>query len=160
MTWLVGALMSLRSLIFSLKARVRRSWRFIGFTTTLLRARPLRPPKKKNLYFGIIFATSTIDHFPSASNFRERSSPTGSPMAGLQKSYGQRSPQTSPCRNASLQKNGGFHSSVPCTSPRDGRVALAPGMATQQTGEMLKQPSSGSFGASKAPLESSRDALH
>jgi hypothetical protein len=33
-------------------------------------------------------------------------------------------------------------------------------MVIQQTGEMLKQPSSGSFGASKAPLESSRDALH
>ena len=42
----------------------------------------------------------------------------------------------------------------------DHGLALAPVMVIQQTGEMLKQPSSGSFGASKTPLESSRDALH
>eukprot|EP00966_Prymnesium_polylepis_P245583 5681361-Prymnesium_polylepis.1 len=39
-------------------------------------------------------------------------------MTGLQKSHGQRCPQTSPCRSASLPKNGGFHSSVPCTTSR------------------------------------------
>eukprot|EP00966_Prymnesium_polylepis_P221039 5113077-Prymnesium_polylepis.2 len=36
-------------------------------------------------------------------------------MAGLHRSYmyGQRRPQTSPCRNASLPKTGGVHASAP-----------------------------------------------
>ena len=64
-----------------------------------------------------------VHHFPSASNFRKRSSPKKNHLTlavalwqgpGLQKSYGQRCSQTSPCRNASLPKNGGVHSSVPC----------------------------------------------
>ena len=57
MTWLVGALVSLRSLILPRNARVRPSWRFIGFTTTRARARRRAPTAPtKNLYF----ATFTI----------------------------------------------------------------------------------------------------
>eukprot|EP00966_Prymnesium_polylepis_P025894 596846-Prymnesium_polylepis.1 len=96
-----------------------------------------------------------LHHFPSASNFRKRFSPAGSPMAGLQKAYGQRRPQTSPCRNDSQPNTGGLQTGVPFRVYARARAsAPAPGLGCNQNPRrgLAFRPLAGLFLAGRTEL--------